>query len=285
MSNAFDVQNALASLVGATLYPNGTAQPSASNCDIIIYPGWPTASQLDADLLIGRSHVTVFATATEKNVTRFPKDWQQLTIETATLTASIEGQTVVIGGTMPDPFTPHNMVVLVKGFPYIYSVLPSDTLDSIAAGLKELIEVDVPGTASAGPVITVPSGARIDAARVGVSGTSIREVRRQEKLFQITVWTDTPDRRKSIGDALDVALGGTEWLIMPDTFAARLKYRNSVPKDELQKAKLYRWDFFYTVEFATTETRRDMQITQIQQNISGQSVGVTAPAGTQTTYI
>lgn len=285
MSSVIDVQNALVNVIAAALYPSGTSQPSVSNSDIIVYAGWPTASNLDADLLVSKSHVTVFATPTEKNVTRFPKDWQQLSIETATLTASVVGQTIVIGGAMPAPFTPHNMVALVNGQPYIYSVLPADTLTSIATALKALIVVGVPGTTSAGAVITLPATANIDAARVGVTGTSIREVRRQEKLFQITVWTDTPDRREVIGNALDLELATTEYLIMPDTFGARLIYRNSIPKDETQKAKLYRWDFFYSVEFATTETRSDMQITQIQQNIALQVGGATAPAGNLPTYL
>jgi hypothetical protein len=39
---------------------------------------------------------------------------------------------------------------------------------------------------------------------------------------------------------------------MPDGFGARILYRRDVLSDTVQKARVYRRDFFYDVEYATT---------------------------------
>ena len=284
MSDIIDVQTALVNAIVAGVYPNGTTQPSVSNSAIVVYPGWPDSSNLDADLLTGKAHVTVFPTATEKNTTRYSKDWQPQTVNTATITAVILNQTVTIGGVFPSPFAAHNINVMVNSVPYVYAVQSGDTLTSIATALKALIVAGVPGTTSTGPVITLPTNARINAARVGVSGTSIRELRRQERVFQITVWAQTPTLRDTIGSAFDVALAAVEFLTMPDGFGARLIYKSSAVIDSLQKAKLYRRDFLYSVEYATTQIEVDTQITQEQLNLSMQNDGSTQYTTPVTTY-
>lgn len=284
MSDIIDVQNALVSAVVTSVYPNGTGQASVSNSAIIVYAGWPDASNLDVDLLAGKTHITVFPTATEKNTTRYSKDWQPLSVNTATITATIVNQTVTIGGAMPSPFTAHNVNVMVNGKPYVYAVQVADTLTSVATALAALIVIDVVGTTSLGAVITMPPTARINAARVGVTGTSIREIRRQERVFQITIWAQTPTLRDTIGSALDGALAATEFLTMPDGYGARLFYKSSNVIDALQKAKLYRRDFMYNVEYATTQTEVDTQVTQEQLNLSMQNDGSTQYTTPITTY-
>jgi len=284
MSDLIDVQNSLVSIVAAAAYPNGTGQASVSGSPIVVYAGWPTASRLDTDLIAGKAHITVYPTLIETNKTRYSKDWQQQSINTATITAAIVGQTVVIGGAMPSPFTAHNVVAMVNGLPYVYAVQAGDTLTTIAAALAALIAVGVTGTTSSGAVITMPSTANITAARVGVTGTAIREIRRQERVFQITVWANTPAQRDAIGSALDIALAATEFLTMPDGYGARMIYRNSHVTDDLQKAKLYRRDFQYSVEYATTQTEVETQITQEQLNTSVQNDGSTQYTAQRTTY-
>ncbi len=284
MADIIDVQNALVALVAGAVYPNGTGAASVSGSPIVAYAGWPIPSQLDTDLTVGKTHISVYPTQIENNKTRYPKDWQQQSLNAATITAAIAGQTVVIDGAMPVPFTAHNIVVLVNRKPYVYGVLNTDTLATIATALAALIAVDLAGTVAAGGVITLPASANITAARVGITGTLIREIRRQERVFQITVWAGTPAQRDVIGAVLDVALAATEFLTMPDGYGARLIYRNSHVNDGLQKAKLYRRDFQYSVEYATTQTEIDTQITQEQLNISVQNDGSTQYTAPRTTY-
>ena len=189
--------------------------------------------------------------------------------------ALIAGQTVVIGGVFPSPFIAHNIVILVNGKGYVYAVQPTDTLATTATALAALVAANWPGTVATAGVITFPGAANITAARVGVTGTSVREIRRQERVFQITVWASTPGQRDTIGAALDVSLAATEFLTMPDGYGARLIYRSSNVVDDLQKAKLYRRDFQYSLEYATTQTETDTQITQEQLGIALSNDGAT----------
>lgn len=285
MADVIDVQNALVALAAAALYPNGTGQPSAaSGVPCKVYAGWPTESQLDSDLAGGTAHVTVFPRPEERNTTRFPQDWQPQTMNAATLTLTINGQQMTVGGVVPPANNPHNLSVLANGKPYVYAVQTSDTLNSIAAALAALIAADIPGTGAAGAVVTLPGTGRIGAARVGITGTAVREVRRQERHFQITVWADTPAHRDAVAQPVDLVLATTKFLTMPDGFAARLIYKNSPISDSLQKTRLFRRDLIYLVEYATTQTETETQITQDQLGVAATRDGATQPIQNPTTY-
>ena len=92
MADQADVEAALAAIAANGIYPSGTAAASAVGAAVKIYRGWPVAPVLDADLAAGMAHVSVSATdAAAKNVTRYPRIWQNLTPATGTLTASVAG--------------------------------------------------------------------------------------------------------------------------------------------------------------------------------------------------
>ncbi|PKN07935.1 MAG: hypothetical protein CVU73_11080 [Deltaproteobacteria bacterium HGW-Deltaproteobacteria-8] len=274
MADITDVFNALVSKSAQVLYPQGTGSPSSVGVPAIVYAGWPTASTLDDDLLklskglaAGKVHVSVFASDIERNTTRYLRNWQTAIEAVQTLTAVILGQTITIGGTVA---TPQNVMAMVNRLPYVYPVQAGNTLSSIATGLAALI----PGASSVGPVITVPSNAMLTAARVGAAGTSVMEIRRQERIMMLTVWADSPAHRDAVAQALDIALEDTAFLTMPDQTAARLLYRASHIIDDKQKARLYRRDLLYSVEYATTLVENDMQITQTQLGVSAAVAGV-----------
>lgn len=283
MADLSDVEQALVTLIAQTMYPNGTAQPSVANVPCVVYAGWPTASRLDDDLVAGKVHITVFPRPEERNTTRYSTEWQQLSLNTATITLTISGQTITVGGAMPAPFTAHNVMAMVNGKPYVYAVQAIDTLTSIATALAALINADVTAS-SAGAVITIPAPARISAARVGITGTAIREIRRQERTFQITIWADTPAHRDAVSQPIDVALTVAQFLTMPDTTGARLIYKGSPVSDAQEKANLYRRDLLYSVEYATTQTEVETQVTQIVENVSSAVVGAKAYDATKTIY-
>lgn len=285
MADLIDVQNALVGIAAGALYPNGTSQPSAAGAvPCKVYAGWPTESQLDADLIAGTAHVTVYPSQVERNTTRFPEDWQQLSVNAPTLTLVVNGQQITLAGTIPGAGNPHILSALVNGQPYVYAVQVTDTLATAAAALAALVAAGVPGTTSAAGVITVAAGGRIGAVQVGVTGASIREIRRQERNFQITVWADTPVHRDVVASVVDVALAYLRFITLADGTAGRLIYRNSVISDMLQKAKLYRRDLTYSVEYATTQTETDTQITQTQLNTGVQIDGATAAVSLAPVY-
>lgn len=283
MAELTDIENAFVTKTEAIVYPSGINQPSITGAGVRIYAGWPSPQQLDADLKLGICHVSVYPRAEERNTTRFPPDGDQV-LNPVTLTLTANGQAVTVGGAMPSPFTPHNLVIFANHKPYVTAALSSDTLNSIAARLAALIAVDIASTSATGPVIIMPSSALVGAVRVGVTGTETREVRRQQRSFQVTVWADTPAHRDAIIGPLDQALAVTRFLITSDGQAARLIYQSSPITDGLQNEKLYRRDLIYSVEYATTVTETQTQVTQPQLNVGISAVGGYAEPPFKTTY-
>lgn len=287
MASISDVGETLAGMIGALIYPDGTSQPSVAGVPVIVYPGWPQEAQLDADLLAlsatpptGKCHVTIWPTPMEKNTTRYPENWVQIGSATPTLTATVSGQVVTLGGTIS---TPQNVVVIANGGAYVYAVQTSDTLSSIATAMSALLQDGGIAATSAGAVLTLPDSAVLTGAKIGTFGNLYREVRRTQKFFQVIVWADTPAHREAIASAIDVGLADVRFLTMPDGFGARLIYQRSAEMDAYQKAKLYRRDLTFSVEFATTQTSTATQVTQVEINSTLQNL--VGDAGvTLTTY-
>lgn len=264
--------------------------PSSVGSDVRIYPGWPSSSNLDDDLANNISHVTIFPLATERNTTRYPER-EHVTAPAAapTLNLAISGpslhatdllfdapgivfdqvgifydeqaQLELISITVSGMVSvPQNIALRINGKFYVYGVQESDTLAGIASALATLIVSDIPLTKATGTIITLGPTARLQAARLGTVGTIAKEVRRQERVLQISVWSNAPDVRDKIAAAIDVELAERRFLEMPDGFGARLIYKNSMVVDALQKANLYRRDLNYTVEYATTVAKQRAQI-------------------------
>lgn len=252
MADISDVMNVLAATCASYVYPNGTSEPSVTGGLIRVFEGWPTASSLDADLQDGVVNVSIYPTGPENNVTRYqPKQLVQ-SVVTPTLTLTQNGNQVTVGGTMLSPYSVQNMAVIINGTPFIYPVQETDTLTSIATGLTALISPSYPGTNNDGPVITLPAGAIPSAVRVGTTGVATTEWERQKQRIQITVWAPDPTTRTQVSSAIRVALSQIAFLTMPDGFGARIKSAGSMLSDVLEKAKTYRRDLFYEVEYATT---------------------------------
>lgn len=277
MADLIDVENVLVSLIAAAVYLNGTGSASIANADIRVFAGWPISANLDADIAAGKINISVYSTLIERNTTRYSKDWQQQSAPVQTLTLTIAGQTVTVGGTVS---TPQNVMLMVNRAPYVYAVQAGDTLTSIATALSTLVA----GASNVGAVITLPGTANLSAARVGASGTSIREIRRQERVFQIVIWAPSQASRDLVAAAVDVTLAGMEFISLPDQSLGRIIYRGSPMTDGLQKVGIYRRDLNYSVEYATTQTKVDTQITQEQLNVSVQNDGSTQYTTPRITY-
>jgi len=273
MANITDVCNSLVAKIAATLYPTGTGNPSVAGFGVRVFEGWPNPKSLDKDLVAGVAQVSVYPLNAERNTTRYPRDWQTLSINAATLTAVITGQTITIGGSVN---VPQLISAIVNGLAFSYAIQANDTLTTIATSLAALIAVSVPGTTSSGAVITMPASAKIKAARIGVAGTIIRELRRQERQFQITIWANTPQNRDAVANPIEIAFANLDFITLADLSAARVVYLNSPMTDNFQKSKLYRRDLVYTVEYATTETASTTVVTVVQENITNQPDGATA---------
>ena len=274
MADSSDVETALVALVSSALYPNGqsgnppltvTGQPAR------IYRGWPDAKALDADLRGEVFNVSVYPRPNvERKTTRYPRTWSQPSIPSATYTLSSSGSTVTVGGAAPSPYFAQNLAVFVSGKPYVVTAASGQTPAQIAAALLALIQADWPAATLSGAVITLPSPAVPGASRVGVTATSIREVKRQEKQYQIVFWCPSPASRDAAVAAVDAVMGATDWLSLADGSMGRLIYSHTLSNDAPEKELLYRRDLFYTVEYATTQTETDTQIVVVETNLEDQ---------------
>lgn len=266
MADLSDVITALVNLAEIAVYPNGLSSPSVSGTDVVVFGGWPIPANLDADLTVGKSNVSIYATTMERPTTRFPTDWLQSTINPETITLTITGTTILtVGGTVT---TPQTCMVIVNHTAYAYEVQEDDTLDTIAAGIADLI----PSAVAVGPVVTISNSYSL-IARISVPGIGIRELKRQERVFMISVWSPNDTIRTSLISAIDILFASTERFALPDNFYARLKYHSSPITDMMEKSKLYRRDLLYTVEYATTQT--EIEYTIAQSAIDGLEVGPT----------
>ncbi|WP_353627551.1 hypothetical protein ABNQ24_12305 [Ralstonia pseudosolanacearum] len=263
MADITDVSNALVTVIAGIVYPNGTGQPSITGAPVLVYQGWPDAVQLRADLAAGKVHVSVYP---QPNMLRIidtaMSDWSTPSAPVNTITLTLSGQTVTVGGTVS---TPQNAALVVDGRGYVYAVQATDTLAGIATALAALVNVDQTATA-AGAVVTIP-GAKYISPRVGGQGVAMRETRRQEQGYQITVWANCFDQRDPIAAAIDSALSGIPHLTLADQSAA-LRFKSSRQDDSQQKEGIYRRDLMYAVEFSTFASQTLTQITATIENVS-----------------
>jgi len=268
MADSFDVMTTLAEMMTGIVYPNGTANPSVTGSDVICYPGWPTQSVLDNDILASKSHVSIFCLPGGQNTTRYNTRHQRIGAAPApTLSWAVSGVTATISGAVS---VPQNVGIIVDDVAYTYAVQHADTLATICSALAGLIAENRACTSS-GPVITIPAALTI-IARVGAVSNIGQELSRQKECYQITVWAATPANRKLLMSAIRTALAATPRLSLIDGFGARLRYRNGTPLDDTQKALLYRYDLFYEVEYATTASSTASQAIAWTVSVAGASV-------------
>jgi hypothetical protein len=254
MADLSDVTNALGQLVEAALYPGGSPSgPSPiAGVQVLIQVGWPDPSSLDKMMKARNSMVTIYPRPVERNVTRYPQTWDVGAKQAKTFTLAQAGQAVTIAGAQPAPYYRQNICIFANGKPYIFSTIDGSTPPDIAAGLAALIVVDIPGTSAAGAVLTLPGIARIGALRVGTGAPIVQEVKRQEREFQITVWSPSLDSRDSVAKPIDVKIGLTPRMSLADNTRGRLIYKGSPYTDFDQKQAIFRRDFIVTVEYPTT---------------------------------
>lgn len=265
-----------ASLALAPFPPATIALPSPTAVPIVTktYRGWPEEANLDADLALGRAHVSVFA---EQGMTQlldryFPAFVEALPHSAHTLAWAVAGNVATLSGTIT---TPQNIAIVVDQAGYSYGVQAGDTLATAAAGLAALIAVDRTAT-TIGPAITIPNSHSL-VARVGTVGTSSAEVRRIKQGMRVSVWTASPVARDVLSGMIDTRIGGlidpislmpTQRITLTDGTSAYLTYRTTYVDDKPTKAKLWRRDLCYMVEYAdfATQTSPELVVPTLSMN-------------------
>lgn len=264
MADISDVFASIIAIIQDVIYPTGTGNPSpikVNNTPIvaIIYPGWPIPANLDADLAAGKINISVYAPRDRwRNTTRYEANWVQSTYPNITLsTAVVPGGTqITLAGTIA---VPQNVAVLCNGRGVSVGVLVNDTLATVATRLAAKVTAEITSATAVGPVITIPAALSLG-ARVGGVAKAVREVLRQEAVFQVTYWCPSPSHRDAVAPPVKVALAGYTFLTLADNTAAKIDMSNDYFNDDAQKPTLYRRDCFYTVEYATNEEMTAVEI-------------------------
>lgn len=255
MADLSDVLVKLEDLITQAVYPNGIDQPSVAGVGVVIEQGWPIRSKLDISLTMGNAHVSVFPTNKERVVTKFERVFIPIQKTPATISATVLGQTVTIGGVVTIP-PAQAVMVIVNNIGYAYQVLESDTLNSIASSLANII----PSATAVESVITIPIAKKL-IARITTPYSAGQELGRQERVFMITVWAPNPTIRTLLGSAIDVFFRLNYRIVLSDDYFAQVFYSGVRDTDILQKSKIYRRDLDYNIQYATTRVEEFTTIT------------------------
>ena len=279
MADLSAVENGLVAVLAAAVYPAaylaGSYAASKSGTTVKLYRGWPESANLNADLKLGRAHVSVFPDPGMTRVTtRYPLEWFVPAAAVPTLTASADGAEVTFGGA--------GGVGQVAGVAfgpgpvqnaYAFRLSAADTPSSVAAGLAALIS----GASASGAILTLPTDIGTRAA-VAMDTTAMRETRRQEQGIRVSIWAPTPAVRDALSAAADLALANmldaygnpTEFMPLSDGTRARVQYRGVFVNDKPSIDIVWRRDMRYSVEYATTAVEVQPLMLFGQANVSQQ---------------
>ena len=283
MADESDIENAMVSLIGSALYPagdpsiDGVASP-VCGCVARIYRGFPAADVLEADLAAGAANISVFSEPNmTRNLTRYAPVWSQLATIVPTLTATVSGLTVTLGGTAG--------AGQVVGVQYGKGRLltgqavrlgASDTLTTTATALAAKIT----GATSSGPVITMPTGTANLTAMVVCDQAARMEIRRQQQGFRVSCYCPSPAARDTIAAAVDMAFAGmvdangnpTTFMPLADGTTARMAYRTTFSNDMPGKIHMWRRDLCFTAEYPTMIAQSQPEVLFVVENYTNQGV-------------
>lgn len=249
MADQSDVEDALARLIAAALYPDGTGEASAIGRTCRVFRGWPNAGALDGDLAAGRVNISVFAEARhQRNTTRWPEEWRIVAEPAPSLAIAVAGVQASITGNGG----PGMLVGLqVDALSVVHRTAAGDTPELVAASLADKLRGLGRVALSTGAVVRVP-GVGFLLGRVVADRTGLRETKRQSQDFRLSLWCPDAASRDAAGSLVDARLSALAFLALPDGTAGRLRFVSSLLFDQSVNARLYRRDLVYAVEYATT---------------------------------
>ena len=254
MADQANVEAAIVSIIANALYPNGDASPSSVGYSCKVYRGWPKSPTLNEDLLDNIAHVSVYTAGTPaKNVTKYPRIWQSISSNNGTLSVSMDGIIAVFSGSCSAGLLAG---VMVDGQTFSYAVQANDSPQTVASNIAALLReagwiVDYSDSR-----ICVPQAVHFLARVVSGSGV-MKEIRRQEQGFKVSVWCSSPLMRDVIIPVVDGALSEKKFIALVDGSYGRIRFENEVTVDNSEDAELYRRDLVYMVEYPTTILKSD----------------------------
>lgn len=250
MAFILQLEEHIARQIGLVVYPDGLTSPSITGNAVKVITGFPIKSELDSDLGQGISVVSVFPVGgMERNVTRYLREWTELSRPDTTIFLELVGNEITVSGAAD---AEQVCLVRMPDGDYSYETVSGDTLDIVATNLAS----SIPGATALGSVITLPVSTGVSVF-VSVYVTMGREVKRQQKVYNMFVWSPTVTSRAIIGDAIDLHFAeNTRQLLLADDFYIYFFYHGTIEEDMLQKHNIFKRCLEYNVEYPTVVTKK-----------------------------
>lgn len=262
MASVDDVSQYLAKRVADVLYPGGSLLPGIVNAPVRIYPGWPVSGALQTDIEAGGSHVSVWPLPAERRVNcALGGPYQMLTRGKPTLQLWVTDSAIGVSG-VASAIT--NVQIHLNGKKFVFQFRAGTTAEQVVNSLQ--LHLPHAFTLMGRVVILLVNHLSIS---VTTAGTAVRELRRQIKEFQITVWSPNPQLRNAIGTAIDAALSEHCHIDLGDGVPAQMFYARQFDSDAAENWHVYRRDLIFSINFATTQTVSAPEVTDIAVNLNG----------------
>jgi len=261
MATVTDVLNVLKTNVVSAVYPNGLSSPSTAGVDVTVVSGWPIRNQLDSVLSAGNAFISIFPTNKIKMCTAFKREYQAISIEEPTIQAIVLNNQIVLSGTIS---VPQAVMVIYNGTGYSYSLLSTDTINSVASNLALLI----PGATATGETITTSNPYSLS-VNIITNGKSSYELSRQKRTFLIRFWTNSPLVRDNLLNPVDDFFKENYRLTLPDGFSA-IAWPMEPPdifNDYGEKSLQIIGNLEYAVEYPTTKSGQFATIGDVNLNL------------------
>ena len=257
MADLSDVQERLAEICAAAIYPSGAAQPSVIGASARIAPGWPVSANLDADLAKGIVNVTIFPVrGTVANTYQVLEPAGVLVPAVHGVSASVIGSSITFSG---GPSATEYVTLQIGHHSYSRG---GATLSALLAALLADIQVDYPSATLVGSTLTIPNQSGF-IVRSGAQATLVETIRRISQPFMITVWAASPALRSTTGDLLTRTLVNSTRVYLADTSQMRCVFSRTDEWDNRENALLYRRDLVFNVDYAVTQQFTGYEVTTI----------------------
>ena len=255
MADLSEITAYFASTIAAALYPHAASPVFTESAKV--YEGWPNSTALDADMIAGVVHVTVFPMpGSTGRAAQILDESHVIAPAVHGLSASIAGQAVTFAGA---PGAGEYATLICDG-KHIYS-RSGTTLAAILAALAADAGADYAGVTTTSNSITVP--ASLIVARIGAPATMGRVTWRQRHQIMITIWANTPTARSGFAGFIDGLIKQNNVITLPDTSQALVTYDRTNTDDKRENALVYRRDLVFTVEYATVEQFQAYEVTSV----------------------
>ncbi|MCE2579579.1 hypothetical protein LDL36_13970 [Komagataeibacter sp. FNDCR1] len=246
MADIVSISHAIVAQMAAIVYPDGKAGPSITGRPTKIFRGWITqADYTGADCTLGRGVDFITVTDLQGGWRRIDeplgRPWRQEATIPATVSITTEGNTATVA--IQDDANPTGIVglrirsdgtTIPDRSVAAHAVQDTDTATTIAAALA----AQIPGATVSGPTITVSGGTTLDGATGGYA-PAVRTARRQQQLFQVTVWSASTAARDALGTAIENGMAFIDWLTDANGSTFQIEARGDWNNDAAQSSGIF----------------------------------------------